>query len=253
VTALLAETFLGLPLSTYLIVALVAALASIIGGVTGYGSGLLLPLVMVPAIGAEATVPVLGATAIFTNLGRVMAFRPDVDWSKVWRIALPAAPAVVLGAAFNTWLSGRGVLILLGLTLLAMIPLRRVMAGVVIPSRLIPLAGFVFGLLVGGTSGAGVILIAMLGGLGLAGAALVATDAAVSVVTGTVKTITFGTLGALTPGLFAFAAIIGLATLPGGYAARALVRRLPVRVHAALMDAIIVIGGLTFLWRGIRG
>ncbi|MGL4242766.1 MAG: TSUP family transporter, partial [Beijerinckiaceae bacterium] len=122
---LLALTFLGLPLSTYLIVAVAAALASIIGGVTGYGSGLLLPLVMVPTIGAEATVPVLGVTAIFTNLGRVAAFRPDIDWSKVWRIALPAAPAVVLGAAFNTWLSGRGVLILLGLTLLAMIPLKR--------------------------------------------------------------------------------------------------------------------------------
>ncbi|MGL4243083.1 MAG: sulfite exporter TauE/SafE family protein, partial [Beijerinckiaceae bacterium] len=149
--------------------------------------------------------------------------------------------------------SGRGVLVLLGLTLLAMIPLKRAMAGVVIPGRYWPLAGFAFGLLVGGTTGAGVILIAMLGGLGLAGAALVATDAAVSVVTGAVKSLTFGTLGALTPELLVFAIVIGVATLPGGYAARALMRRIPVHVHAALMDAIIAIGGLTFLWRGFRG
>ncbi len=252
-TELLAGSLLGVPLSTYLLVAAVAAVVSVIGGVAGYGSGLLLPLALVPTIGAEATVPVLGVTAIFTNFGRILAFRREIDWSKVWPLALPALPAVVVGAAFNTWLSGRGVLVVLGLTLLAMIPLRRWIAahGMAIPPAAIPIAGFAVGLLMGGTTGSGVILIAVLGNLGLAGAALIATDAMISVLVGTVKSLTFGTLGALTPGLLLFAVVIGLVTVPSGFAARAILRLLPLKVHAALLDAIIVLGGAALLWRGL--
>jgi uncharacterized protein len=252
---ILALTFFGFPLSSYLLVAAAAAGASIIGGIAGYGSGLLLPLVMVPVIGAEATVPVLGLTAIFTNLGRVAAFWKDIQWPHVRRIALPAVPGVVLGAAFNTWLSGPGVLILLGLTLLAMLPLRRWLErnGLSIPVRALPFTGFGLGLLVGGTTGSGVILIGLLSGAGLAGAALIATDAAVSVLTGTLKSLTFGTLGALTPELIVFAIVIGCVTFPSGFIARKLLTLLPLKVHAAILDAVIVIGGLGLLWRGLRG
>lgn len=254
-TDILATTFFGVPLSSTLIVALAAAGASIIGGVAGYGGGLLLPLVLVPVIGPEATVPVLGVTAIFTNLGRVAAFRKDIDWPLVWRIALPAAPGVVLGATFNAWLSGPGVLILLGLTMLAMLPARRWLEehGLSIPPRILPFAGFALGVLVGGTTGSGVIFIGMLSGLGLAGAALVATDAAGSVITGAVKSLTFGTLGALTPDLVVFAVIIGCVTFPAGFVARALLRIMPLKIHARIMDTVIVIGGLGLLWRGLIG
>jgi uncharacterized protein len=254
-TALLAETFLGIPLSTYLMVGAVAAVVSVIGGVAGYGSGLLLPLALVPAIGAEATVPVLGVAAILTNAGRILAFRDEVQWPKVWRVALPAMPAVVIGAGFNAWLSGRGVLILLGLTLLSMVPLRRWIksSGLVVPdSAIIPIS-FAVGLLLGGTTGGGVLLIALLGNLGLAGAALIATEAAASVLVGFVKSATFGVFGALTFELLIFALVIGLATMPGAFVARAILDTLPLRVHAALMDGVVILGGLALLWRGLGG
>ncbi len=233
----------------------VAALVSVVGGVAGYGTGLLLPLALVPTIGAEATVPVLGVAALFTNLGRIMAFRRDIDWPNVFRFALPALPGVIVGAAFNAWLSGRGVLLLLGLTLLLMVPLRRWIAGraIALPGWAVAPAGFVFGLLSGGAAGAGVVLIAVLGTFGLVGPALIATDAAISVVTGVAKSLAFGAFGALTPGLVLFAVVIGLATMPGAFAARAILRALPVRVHAALLDAVILAGGLGLLWRGVRG
>jgi uncharacterized protein len=252
-TTMLGATILGIPLSTYLLVAAVAAIVSVVGGVAGYGTGLLLPLALVPAIGPEATVPVLGVTALFTNFGRILAFRREIDWGKTWRLALPALPGVVVGAAFNAWLSGPGVLVVLGLTMLALIPLRRLIArhGVDLPEWSVAPAGFVFGLLSGGTAGAGVILIAVLGTFGLAGPALIATDAAISVMTGTAKSLTFGTLGALTPPLFVFAVVIGLVTIPGGFAARAILKALPIKAHAALMDGIIVLGAAAFLWRGL--
>jgi uncharacterized protein len=245
----------GLPLSTALVVAALAFAAAIVGGVAGYGTGLLLPLVLVPTIGAEATVPVLGLAAIFTNGGRIAAFRRDIAWNKVRRLALPALPAVAAGAWFNAWLSGRAVTILIGLTLLAMLPARRWLErnGLTVPDRLIPLIGVAFGFLMGGTTGAGVILIGLLSGLGLAGAALIATDAMISLLAGAAKSLAFGTLGALTPELALLGVAIGCATFPAGFAARALLRAIPLKVHAAILDAVIVIGGLSLLWRGLAG
>jgi uncharacterized protein len=255
VSELLTTTLLGIPLSSYLIVAAAAAVTSIIGGIAGYGSGLLLPLVMVPVIGAEATVPVIGLTAIFTNLGRVAAFRQEIVWSHAWRIILPALPGVVIGASYNTWLSGRGVMILLGITLLAMLPARKWLErnGLAIPQKAMPLIGFLFGILMGGTTGSGVILIGLLSGLGLTGAALIATDAIISAIVGGVKSLTFGTLGALTPPLTLFAVIIGLVTVPSGFVARAFLRLMPMKVHTAILDGVIIIGGLGLLWRGVLG
>lgn len=254
-TDLLATTLLGIPLSNIVVVGTLAVIASVIGGVSGYGSGLLLPLALVPAIGAEATVPVLGVAAILTNAGRMIAFRDEIAWPMVWRVAMPAAPAVIVGAGFNASLSGPGVLILLGLTLLAMVPLRRWIAErrLTLQATAIIPAAFVIGLLLGGTTGAGVLLIAAFGGLGLAGASLIATEAAASMLIGLVKSASFGAFGALTAELFIFAIFIGLATIPGAFVARAILERVPLRVHAALMDSVVTIGGLTLLWRGIRG
>jgi membrane protein YqaA with SNARE-associated domain len=40
------------------LIAAMAAVASIIGGVAGYGTGALMPLVLVPIVGAEPVVPI---------------------------------------------------------------------------------------------------------------------------------------------------------------------------------------------------
>src|SRR6187402_2289527 len=56
-------------------VAAVALFASIIGGVSGYGTGALMPLVLVPLVGAEPVVPIIAISALFTNSSRVFAFQ----------------------------------------------------------------------------------------------------------------------------------------------------------------------------------
>jgi uncharacterized membrane protein YfcA len=145
------------------------------------------------------------------------------------------------------------VLVVLGLTLIVMIPLRRWIAarGLSAPARALPALGLLFGFLMGATTGSGVLLIALLGNLGLVGPALIATDAMISAIVGTGKSLAFGGLGALTPELFAFAVVIGLVTVPSGFAARAILNALPVKVHAWLLDGVILIGGAALLWRGL--
>src|ERR1700722_7322041 len=90
------------------LVATVALLASVIGGVSGYGTGALIPLILVPLIGAEAVVPIIAISALFTNSSRMTAFLKYVDW---WRVGIgiaAAVPTCVLGAWGYTKLSSAG-------------------------------------------------------------------------------------------------------------------------------------------------
>ncbi len=230
-------------------------IVSIIGGLAGYGTGLLMPLVLVPVVGPEPVVPIIGVMALFTNSGRIAAFFKDVHWDKVWRIALPALPTTILATKFYDWLSGRGVLLLLGLTLLAMIPLRHWLRArsFTLPQRGLAPFGAAFGILVGGTSGAGVALISALMATGMNGAAVIATDAVVSLVVGVVKSLAFASWGTLSAQHAIFAALIGCATFPGGYVARWLITRLSIRMHAALLEGAVALGAIGLLWRAWTG
>ena len=51
--------FADISLFQLVLVAAVALFASVVGGLAGYGTGALMPLVLVPLIGAEPVVPII--------------------------------------------------------------------------------------------------------------------------------------------------------------------------------------------------
>ncbi|HEV2603408.1 MAG TPA: sulfite exporter TauE/SafE family protein [Microvirga sp.] len=242
-------------LAQYLLVAVTALAAGTIGGVAGYGTGLLMPLVLVPIIGAEAVVPVIGVSALFTNASRVVAFFCDIDRRRALLIGLAALPTCILGAAGYTALTGRGAAILIGSFLILMIParllLKRLRVRLAGPS--LGAAGGLYGLLVGGTSGSGVVLLSILMAAGLSGRAVVATDAAVSVGLAFVKTSTFQAFGALPLSSWIMALIVGFSATPGAFIARRLTEALPLKIHNAILDAAVVLGGTILIVQGLRG
>src|SRR5579871_4682563 len=90
------------------LIAGLAAFSAIAGGVAGYGTGALMPLVLVPIVGAEPVVPMLSLSALLNNASRMTAYRQLVDFRRAL-IVLPAAlPTTLLGAWGYTRLSGRG-------------------------------------------------------------------------------------------------------------------------------------------------
>jgi hypothetical protein len=48
-----------------------------------------------------------------------------------------------------------------------------------------------------------------------------------------------------------FALLVGVATLPGAFVARAILDRLPVRLHTLILEAVIVLGGAVILGRAL--
>ena len=110
-----------------------------------------------------------------------------------------------------------------------------------------PSASFGWGPLAGGTVGAGIILLSLLMAAGLEGAAVVATDAVVSIGIGLTKFATFGLAGAIDAKVIAIALLIGCVAFPGAFVAKALTTRLPVRVHTAILDAMVLGGGAVMI------
>jgi len=240
----------GVSFAELALVAAMALFASLVGGIAGYGSGVLMPLVLVPIAGAEAVVPIIGITALFTNPSRAVAFREYIDWRRVVIVVVCALPTCILGAYGFTLLTGRGALIVIALTLLLSVPLRRILKsrGFSIGDRGLAAGSVGYGALVGGTSGSGIVLLSLLLACGLGGPAVIATDAAISVALGIVKVAVFGFAGIMTPKIVAFALLIGIVSVPGAFIAKRLVERMSITLHTAILDVVIVVGGLFLLW-----
>jgi uncharacterized membrane protein YfcA len=250
----LASGLAGVSAGELLLVAAMALIASFVGGVAGYGTGVLMPLVLVPIAGAETVVPIIAITALFTNSSRAVAFREAIDWQRAAIVLAGAIPTCIVGAYGFTLLSGRGATAVIGATLIASVPLRRFFRrrGLLVETRGLGVGAVGYGLLVGGTTGAGVILLSLLMASGLAGAAVIATDAVISIVLGVVKVAVFGIAGVVTAKVLAFALLIGAVATPGAFVAKALVDRLPVRFHTAILDAVILFGGAFLVLHALR-
>ncbi|MEA2879561.1 MAG: hypothetical protein QOF14_4757 [Hyphomicrobiales bacterium] len=228
------------------LIAGMAIVASVIGGVAGYGTGALMPLVLVPIVGPEPVVPIIAISALFTNSSRATAFRKVIDWRRAAIILACALPTTMLGAWGYTMLTGAGAMLVIGSMMVLSVPLRRLSKkrGLTLGEGGLAVASVLWGFVVGGTSGAGIILLSLLMAVGLEGAAVIATDAAISIIIGIGKIGVFGVFGAVTPKVVAVALLIGVVAFPGAFLAKALVERLPVHVHTAILDAVVIGGGL---------
>src|SRR3954451_9858926 len=109
------------------LIAGMALIASVVGGVSGYGTGALMPLVLVPIVGPEPVVPMLSISALLNNGSRAAVFRNLIDLRRVLVVLPLALPTTMLGAWGYTKLTGRGVMLLIGSMMILSVPLRRLL------------------------------------------------------------------------------------------------------------------------------
>jgi len=143
------------------------------------------------------------------------------------------------------------VALLLGTFFVASVPLRRYLAraGWRLRGHGLTAAGAGFGFVNGAMTGVGLLLISTLMAAGLESAALIGTDAVVSVIMEAAKIALFGGAARLDAELALAGLLIGACTAPGGFVARWLLARIPIRVHTAFMEVVVLAGGASFLWR----
>jgi uncharacterized membrane protein YfcA len=230
-----------------------ALLASVVGGVAGYGTGALMPLVLVPIVGAEPIVPIIAISALMTNTSRAVAFRHLVDFRRTLIVLVASMPMSALGAWGYTFLTSVGASVVIGGMLMLSVPLRRLLKRreVQVSDRGLAASSIGYGLVVGGTVGSGIILLSLLMAAGLEGGAVIATDATISIVLGLIKIAVFGVAGVVGAQVIAIALVIGVIAFPGAFLAKALVDRMPIHLHTALLDAVVLVGGAFVILRAV--
>src|SRR5205085_9487499 len=178
-------------------------------------------------------------SALFSNTSRTLAFFNYVDFRRALIVIAAAAPTCALGAYGYTFLDNAGAALVIGVMLMVSVPLRRLLKhhGFSVGDAGLGAASVGWGVVVGGTAGAGIILLSLLMAAGVEGAGVIATDAAISIVIGIVKVATFGIAGVVTAQVIAVALLIGVIQLPGAFLARKFVESMPVHVHTAILDA----------------
>jgi hypothetical protein len=235
-------------------VAVLAVVAATISGMSGFGTGVILAAALVPLIGVKAVIPVLAVAGIIINGGRFWFYRAHVDRRTLVLVLAASLPFLVLGTWVYSVLDARALGTVLGLAVMAFVPLRRVLhskkitlgpAGVAVGSG-------VFGLATGIATGTGVILVSLLLGAGLATPAVLATDALVSIALDICKAALFQRFDLLDADAFFTGVVIGAASIPGSAIAAWLVARMGARLHIVFMEALILVGGASMLWHAWR-
>jgi uncharacterized membrane protein YfcA len=229
-------------------------LAAVVGGMGGFGTGIILTAALVPLIGVKALVPVLAVAGVIINAGRFWFYRASLDRRALGVVLAASLPFLVIGTWIYSVLDARALGTVLGLAVIGSIPLRRVLKKRAItlgPAGLAAGAG-VFGLASGVATGTGVILVSLLLGAGLAGPAVLATDALVTIALDFCKALLFQRFDLLDAEAFFTGVVIGVATIPGSALAAWLVQRMGARLHVLFMEGLILAGGAFMLWHSWR-
>jgi uncharacterized protein len=231
-------------------VLVVAALAgSIVGGVAGFGGGLILLPVVAWVVGVRAAAPILTVTMLFGNLSRIWWSRHDVDVRVVKRYLAGAVPATFIGVMLyagtpSTWL-GR----IIGLFMIAAIPLRRAMLASRMEVRLRHFA------LLGGLTGALSALVVTTGpfitpfflAYGLRRGAFVGTEAVCALGMHLSRSVAFARYALLGWETVALGCLLGGTMFAGAWIGRRLLDRISDRVFLILIEILLLVSGLQFV------
>jgi uncharacterized protein len=235
-------------------VAALGIVAAVIGGMGGFGTGIILTAALVPVIGVKALVPVLAVAGIIINGGRFWFYRASLDRRALGVVLAASLPFLVLGTWIYSVLDARALGTVLGLAVIGSIPLRRIFKkkDITLGTAGLATGASVFGLASGIATGTGVILVSLLLGAGLAGPAVLATDALVSIALDFCKALLFQRFDLLDSEAFFTGIVIGVATIPGSALAAWLVQRIGARLHVLFMEGLILAGGGFMLWHSWR-
>ena len=233
-----------------LLVCAAGLFAGTLSGIVGTGSSIILVPILVVSFGPQQAVPIMAIAALIANVSRILAWSREVDWRAAGVYAATAAPAAALGAGTLLVLPARLVDAVLGAFFIAMIGIRHWLAAHSLKARLPHLAifGAPIGFLTGIVASTGPLSVPLFLAYGLVKGAFLSTEAAGALAVYVSKTAVFRGRGALPVLVILQGLIVGASLMIGTFIAKPLVQRLGPHHFRWMMDAIMLISGITLLW-----
>ena len=228
--------------------------AGTLGGIVGTGSSLVMMPILVVMFGPRQAIPIMAIAAILGNLGRVLAWRRDIDWRACGAYCVTAVPGAMVGARLLLEIPPGVAEAALGVFFLSLIPVRRWLARRQFRISLthLMLLGAPLGLLTGIVASTGPLTVPLFTFYGLERGAFLGTEAAGSIGVYVAKVATFQAFGALPGEVLLLGIGVGLTLMAGSFAGRVVVLRLSDGAFRTLIDGLMLCSGLSLFWVAMR-
>lgn len=226
-----------------------ALLGSTIGGVAGFGAGVVMLPLLAWTVGVRASVPVLTVTMFLGNLSRVYWSRDEINRPVVVRFLAGAVPATALGAVLYAGAASSSLRWIIGAFLIAAVPLRRLLLSrhVTVRLRDFSVLGVGIGILSSLVASTGPVLSPFFLAYGLRRGAYIATEGVCTIGMHLTRGAVFAGLALITWRTVALGGVLGGIMFVGAWFSRQLLDRMTDRVFLTLMEALLVLMGLQFL------
>lgn len=237
-----------------LLILFLAILTATIHGATGVAGGFLLSAAIAPIIGVAPVVPVISIALLISHSSRAVFNLKEFDKTAFLAICLPAIPCIIIGAIIYGRMSSSLIALVLAIVILVSIPIRRWAKSRKLKASRNTLSaiGVVYGGLSGVSLGPGMLLVPFMLGYGLTKEAFVGTLAAIAVITNLTRLSVYGMSDLLTWEYVQLGILIGLATIPGNFLGRSVLKRMTNENHAGFVDVLTILGALNFFWLAFR-
>jgi uncharacterized membrane protein YfcA len=186
-------------------------------------------------------------------IARLWVFRHHIDFKAFGAVMVTALPGIVVGALVYNELPTRAIWGLLGVFLVISVPLRRILEkrNFRTGHKGLAVAGAPFGLIAGAVVSPGILLLPFMLGAGLAGMVYIGTNTIIAVAVNLTKVLVFGSVSFFDANLAVIGVLIGLCAAPANYIGKWVVERMSIQVHAMVLEGIVLVGGVLFLWNAL--
>ena len=249
----IASLFASLGFLELSILILTAFFASVVSGISGYGGGMTLGLLVSPFIPVKLLVPLMSVFVLFSNLSRMYYYRKNIFWKKGFYFAIISTPFLIAGTNFYAAVSEKTLYFCLGFGLAFIVVLRRIFKKINLNIGWFGLGimAIFYGTISGVILGPGSVLLTALAANGLVGGQIIGTDAFVTLINCTIRLISFWNLGLLNLDALYVGSMIGIVSIFGSYTAKKIADKLGVQMHTIIIEICVVLGGSVMIYRAL--
>lgn len=230
----------------------IALIASTLAAVTGFGGAAVLLPVLVALFGMRAAIPILTVAQLIGNGSRVWFNRRELNWKVVGWFAVGGVPMALVGGYLFATAPLAGLTRLLGGFLLLIVVWRHLRPRLARPFPTVAFAGIGAGssFLSALLGSVGPIMAPFFLAYGLVKGAYIGTEALSTVVMHVTKLVAYGQTSILTVSDGLIGLGIGPVMILGSFLGKRIVDRLPEKVFVQIIEAVLIIAGVTFIIRG---
>jgi uncharacterized protein len=234
------------------VVIISALAASFLAAVAGFGGSVIMLPVLIWTVGVTDAIPILTIAQLIGNLSRVVFNRHELKWAVIWRFALGAVPAAIIGGIIFAKAPASALVRVLGIFLILMVVYRHTRWGRNIKMGIrgfIPLGG-ASGILSAIFGTVGPIAAPFFLAYGLVKGAYIGTEAMTAVVMHVTKLAVYGNYALIGIRTLLIGLGIGAVMILGTFLGGKLLHRVPEKIFPYIIEGTLLISGIIFIIQG---